>query len=68
MKKTNAKTKTEGYLVKFSFKNKETGFFERGEETVYSFGKDDHKKVEKEVINKYRGKGIKIEIISVIYQ
>lgn len=65
--KINAKTKTEMYTVRFWIKNKETGFFEEKVEEAYSFGKDDHEKISKEFENKYRGKGYKIRIVSVIH-
>lgn len=65
--KINAKTKTEMYTVRFWIKNKETGFSEEKVEEAYSFGKDDHEKIAKEFENKYRGKGYKIRIVSVIH-
>lgn len=67
MKNKNLKTFEDEYIVKFKFKNKNTGFFEQKEESVWAFGKEAHKKVEKKIINKYRGIGIKIEVISVTY-
>ena len=68
MKKTQTPSKTEEYVVKFWMKNPETGFTEQHSESVWFFSKDKHKQAEKEVKNKYRGKGIKIDIISVTYQ
>lgn len=65
--KINAKTKPETYIVCFWLKNKETGFFEEKEEEAYSFGKQDHEKVAKEIENKYRGKGYKVRIVTVKY-
>ncbi len=65
MKKTNSKTKPETYIVRFWLKNRETGFSEEREEEAYSFGKEDHEKVAKELENKYRGKGYKIRVVSV---
>jgi len=67
MKKIRLNSKTEEYTVKFWIKNKETGFVEQKEESVFSFGKADHEKVQKEIENKYRGKGFKIRVVSVIY-
>lgn len=59
--------KTEEYVVKFWITNDE-GFKEQREESAWFFSKNKHKQAEKEVINKYRGKGKKIEVISVTYQ
>lgn len=60
--------KNEEYVVKFSFKDPETGFQVRKQESVFYFSQGKHKQAEKEIKNRYRGKGIKIDIISVIYQ
>lgn len=59
--------KTEEYVVKFWITN-EQGFKEQKEESAFFFSKGKHKQAEKEIVNKYRGKGIKISVISVIYQ
>jgi hypothetical protein len=67
MKKIKVNSRTEEYVVKFQLKNKE-GFVERREESVWFFSKDKHKQAEKEIINRYRGQGYRVEIISVIYQ
>lgn len=60
--------KNEEYVVNFTFKNPETGFVERKSESVWYFSKGKHKQAEKDIKNRYRGQGIKIEVISVIYQ
>ena len=60
-------SKTEEYVVRFWIKNNE-GFMEQHKESVWFFSKGKHKQAEKEVLNKYRGQGKKIEIISVTYQ
>lgn len=66
-KSINLGSKTEEYVVKFWIKNNE-GFAEQREESVWFFSKDKHKQAEKAVINKYRGQGKKIEVISVVHQ
>ncbi len=60
-------SKTEEYVVKFWVTNDE-GFKEQKEESAYFFSKGKHKQAEKEIVNKYRGIGKKISVISVIYQ
>ena len=60
-------SRTEEYKVKFWIRNEE-GFMEQRVESFFFFSKNKHKQAEKECINKYRGIGKKIEIISVIYQ
>lgn len=60
-------SKTEEYIVKFWIKNDE-GLAEQRKESVWFFSKGKHKQAEKEVINKYRGQGKKIEVISVVHQ
>jgi hypothetical protein len=68
MKKTNMKMKPETYTVRFWLKNKQTGEVDEVDEQVYSFGTDDFKKVEKEIENKYRGKGFKIRILKITHE
>ena len=67
MKKTQTLSKTEEYVVKFWLKKKD-GFAEQREESVWFFSKDKHKQAEKEILNKYRGQGYKVDIVSVTYQ
>lgn len=60
--------KNEEYVVKFWVKNPETGFVEQHTESVYLFSKGKHEQAAKEIKNKYRGKGLKADIVSIIYQ
>ncbi len=60
--------KNEEYVVKFWMRDPETGFAKQHQESVFYFSKGKHKQAEKEVKNRYRGKGKKIDIISVTYQ
>lgn len=63
MRKLNAKTKPEMYIVRFWLKNRKTGVTEERVEEAHSFGKEDNVKVSKEIENKYRGQGYKVTII-----
>ena len=67
MKKYPINTKTEEYIVKFWIKKKD-GFSEQREESVWFFSKNKHKQAEKEILNKYKGQGYKVDIVSVVYQ
>ena len=60
-------SRSEEYVVKFWVTNSE-GFKEQREESAFFFSKGKHKQAEKEVKDKYRGKGIKIDVITVVYQ
>lgn len=67
MNKTKFLSKNEEYIVKF-FLIKKDGIVEQKEESVWFFSKDKKKQAEKEILNKYRGQGYKINIISVSHQ
>lgn len=66
MKKISANTKTEKYLVKFTVISKSTGLSEEKEEFAYSFAKEDFSKITKDIENKYRGKGYRVVIQSIV--
>lgn len=67
MKTPSKPSKTEEYVVKFWITN-DIGFKEQREESVWFFSKGKHKQAEKEVKNKYRGQGKRVDIVSVTYQ
>jgi hypothetical protein len=60
--------KTEEYVVKFWLKKPKEEFVKQHSESVWFSSKGKHKEAEKEILNKYRNDGCKIEIISVTYQ
>lgn len=60
--------KSETYEVNFDLLERGKEFWVRKSEIVAFYSKDKHRQAEKEVVNKYRGRGDKIKIVSVIYQ
>jgi hypothetical protein len=65
MKTPNAKTKTEKYIISLTLVSKKTGASEVLTEEAYSFGKEDHDKITKDLENKYRGRGYRVKINSI---
>ena len=59
---------TEEYMVKFWLKPRGSEYTKQVSESVFFNGKSKHKKAEKQVLNKYRGRGDTVSLISVTYQ
>jgi hypothetical protein len=59
---------TEEYVVKFWLTPKDSEYTKQVSASVFFNGKSKHKKAEELVLNKYRGRGNKVSIISVTYQ
>ena len=59
---------SEEYVVKFWLKLPTDEFVKQCSESVWFNSKSKHAQAEKQIVNKYRGIGGKVTIISVTYQ
>lgn len=66
--KERSATRSEEYAVEFDLLRRGTEFWTREKESLFFYTKNDHRRAEKQVVNKYRGRGDKIKIVSVKYQ